>query len=100
MVVRITLPALQLPPVSIVPEFLGRIDIQSLGTCSVDSVTMKEREELEEPLTGGHPHQSMNQSIMVGNSSDLVPCVRGFSCPGVQGRLIPMLQNLRSPICL
>ncbi|ELR50108.1 hypothetical protein M91_02071, partial [Bos mutus] len=57
----------QLPPVNIVPGFLGRVDIQSLGTCSVDSLTMKESKELEEPLTGGgEPEQYVGELLCLG----------------------------------
>ena len=37
----------------------------------------------------------VNQSSMLGNSSALVPWVRGFSCPGVQEKLIPILKSLK-----
>ena len=60
------------------PGFLGRVDIQSLGTCSVDSLTMKESKELEEPLTGGgEPEQYVGELLCLGPLGQRVLMPRG-----------------------
>ena len=63
---------------------------QILGTCSAGSLTTQKRKESEEPWLLGS-----SQGITLGQSPALMSWVKCSHARG-QGRLVPMLENLRN----
>lgn len=69
---------------------MGRREYSSLGTCSVGPLTAQERKEPEEPwLLGRSLGRYVGELLCLGSWG----CI--FLMTGAQGRLVPVLQNLR-----
>ena len=69
---------------------MGRREYSGLGTCSVGPLTAQERKEPEEPLLVGRSLGHYVGELLCLGSWGLI-----FLMTGVQGRLVPVLQNLR-----